>query len=454
MVLTALALGAAPASPPPPSVVLVIGDGTGFQQWGLLLAARRAAGESAPSAFERLAAAGTTGFTTTFAADSLVTDSAAGATAWACGVRCRNGGVGVDEAGKAAPTCMEAAGAAGMWTGIVTTTGVTDATTAAFTAHVESRRLMGQVAEQQVAQPALRVILGGGSMFFVPKTSPCSGAGPLGRNIADGPSRRGDGRDLVAEAKARGFTVVTRRADLLAGPAPERLLGLFAPFNLPYVLDRDEADEAEAPTLPEMTARALEVLGKGPKGFFLVVEGGRVDHACHNDDAGAALAELAELDATLDLLLRERGRRKDLLVVLTADHETGGLAVSSPKGETLTGERLLLLGTQRRSLDAVAATVGGGIPTEEAAREAVPWLPGKAAPLADPAGDGRGPFLGRHRRPFADAASGAAGVVFATDGHTSTPVPVLAAGPGAERFAGIRGNDEAGRILAEILAGR
>jgi len=434
-------------------VVLVIGDGTGWQQWGMFLTARRAAGATAPSAFERLVAEGSTGFTTTWAADSLVTDSAAGATAWACGLKCRNGGVGVNPEGKPVPTCMEAAGAAGMWTGVVTTTAVTDATPAAFTAHVESRRLMAQVAEQQAAQPGLRVILGGGTMFFVPRTSPCSGAGPLGRGIPDGPSRRGDDRDLVAEAKGKGWTVATTRGALLAGPAPERLLGLFAPFNLPYALDRDGPEEAEAPTLAEMTGRALEVLGKGPRGFFLVVEGARIDHACHQNDAGAAMGELEELEATLDLLLRERAERKDLLLVLTADHETGGLSVAAPKGEMLTPERIGLLRTQRRSLEAAAAAVGGAVPTEEAAREAVPWLAEKAVALTDPAVDGRGPYLGRSRRPYADAASGGAGVVFSTDGHTATPVPVLAAGPGAHRFAGLRGNDEAGRILAAILAG-
>lgn len=445
----------APAGPPsPPSLVLVVGDGTGWQQWGLLLAARRAAGETAPSAFERMAAAGVTGAITTFAADSLVADSAAGATALACGARCGNGGVGVDAEGRPARSLFEEAGERGQWTGAVTTTALPDATPAAFTAHAKSRRLLPAIAAEQSARRDLRVLLGGGTQFFVPRTAACSAAGPLGRGIADGPSRRGDDRDLVKEMRERGFAVATDRASLLAGPAPERLLGLFAPWNLPYAVDRDAPGEAEAPSLPEMTARALEVLAKGPKGFLLLVEAGRVDHACHHNDAGAALAEMAELDATLDLLLRFREGRRDLLLVLTADHETGGLSVSAPRGEMLTPGMLGLLRTQRGSLEAAAAEVGGAAPLPEAAREAVPWLPEKPVPLTDPAADGRGPFLGKHRRPYADAASGGAGVVFSTDGHTATPVPILALGPGAERLGGVRGNDEAGRILREILAGR
>src|SRR5262245_54103973 len=114
----------------PKSVVLVIGDGTGWQEWGLLATARRAAGEKGKSAFHRLADSGVVGCATTWAADSLVTDSAAGATALASAVKTRNGAVGVDAEGKRVPTSMEAAAKRGMWTGVVTTTAVTDATPA------------------------------------------------------------------------------------------------------------------------------------------------------------------------------------------------------------------------------------------------------------------------------------------------------------------------------------
>jgi alkaline phosphatase len=433
----------------PRSVVLVIGDGTGWQEWGLLVAARRAAGEKGKTAFHRLADQGVVGCATTFSADSIVTDSAAGATALASAVKTRNGAVGVDAEGKPVPTSMEAAAKRGMWTGVVTTTAVTDATPACFTAHVPDRRLMAQVAAQQIREQDLHVILGGGTMYFLPKTKTCAAAGEAGRGIPDAPSQRRDDGDLVAEARAKGFAVATNRAALLAGPAPDRLLGLFAPFNLPYALDRDEPEEAETPTLAEMTARALEVLGKSEKGFFLMVEGGRIDHGCHANDAGAALGELRELDGALEVLLKEREKRRDLLVVLTADHETGGLAVCGQEAATL-----LRLSGQRRSLESVAGEVGGARPTLEAARAAVPWLPDGAAALTDPKVDGRGPFLGKHRQPYGDAASAGAGVVFATDGHTATPVPVVAAGPGAARFAGLHDNTEIGAALMELISGR
>jgi alkaline phosphatase len=447
--------GEEPAAPAlPRSVVLVVGDGTGWQQWGLLVAVRRAAGERGKTAFHRLADRGVVGCATTFAADSLVTDSAAAATALASGAKTRNGMVGLDPDGSPLPSCLEAAAKRGLWTGIVTTTAVTDATPAAFTARVPSRRLMAQVAEQQVRERDLRVILGGGTQYFVPRSRSCAEAGTPGRGIPDGPSRRGDDADLLAEARAKGFTVVTNRAALLEGPAPDRLLGLFAPFDLPYALDRDAPDEAEAPTLAEMTSRALEVLGKSEKGFFLVVEGARVDHGCHHNDAGATLGELAELDAALEVILGEAERRRDLLVVVTADHEAGSLGVCAPKGEALTGERLLRLRAQRRSLAAAAAGAKGGLPSLDAARTAVPWLPDGAAARTDPAADGRGPFLGRHRVPFGDAASAEAGVVFGTDGHSAAPVPVVAAGPGAGRFAGLRDNTEIGRALLDLAEGR
>jgi len=442
--LGVLAVVPLPEGPPagPKSVVLVIGDGTGWQEWGLLVSARRAAGEKGKSAFHRLAEGGVVGCSTTWSADSLVTDSAAGATALASAVKTRNGAVGVDAEGKPVPTCMEAAAKRGLWTGVVTTTAVTDATPACFTAHVPDRRLMTQVAEQQVRGHDLRVILGGGTMHFLPRTKTCAAAGEPGRGIPDAPSQRRDDIDLVAEAREKGFAVVTNRRALLEGPAPDRLLGLFAPFNLPYAIDRDEPAEAEAPTLAEMTARALEVLGKSEKGFFLMVEGGRIDHGCHANDAGAALGEMRELDAALEVLLKEREKRKDLLVVLTADHETGGLGLcgGDPAG-------LVRLLGQRGSLERAAGAVEG-------ARAAVPWLADGAVALTDPKGDGRGPFLGKHRLPYGDAASAGGGVVFATDGHTATPVPVVAAGPEAARFAGLHDNTEVGALLMDLLSGR
>jgi alkaline phosphatase len=439
-----------PAPVRPGAVVVVIGDGTGWQQWGLLVAARRAAGTPGKTALHRIADAGVLGAATTFAWDSLVGDSAATATALASGVKTRNGVVGLDADGKPVPTALEEAVRRGWAGGIVSTTAITDATPAAFTAHVPDRRLMTQVAEQQILRQDLRVILGGGAGYFVAKGSPCSAAGPLGRGIPDGPSQRRDDLDLVAEARAKGFSVVTTRAALLEGPAPERLLGLFAPSTMPYLIDRDAPGEAEAPTLAEMTRRALEVLGKDGRPYFLVVEGARIDHACHQNDAGAALGELRELDLALEVVLAESGRRKDLLVVVTADHETGGLSVASPGGEHLGAERLARLAAQRGSLEAVARAAAGK-PTAEAARAAVPWLPEAAVALTDPVADGRGPYLGKHRRPFADAAGGAAGVVFATDGHTATPVPVVAAGPGSGRFRGLLDNTEIGRALLDLV---
>ncbi len=445
--LALLPVGEAP--PAPRSVVLVLGDGTGWSQWGLLVAARRAGGEKGKTAFHRLADQGVVGCAATFSADSLLTDSAAGGTALATGTRTRIGSVGVDPAGAAVGNAFEAAVRRGMATGFVTTSALTDATPAAFTAHVPDRRLQSRVAEEQIRASEARVLLGGGTAHYVPRTRTCAAAGEPGRGIADAPSQRRDDVDLVAEARAAGFAVATNRRALLEGAAPGRLLGLFAPSHLPFALDRDGPDEAEAPTLPEMTARALEILGRWEKGFLLVVEGGRVNHACHFQDAGAALGELRELDGAIEVVLRERERRKDLLVVVTADHETGGLAVCTGRGEDL-----LRLSTQVRSLEAVAAEVGGGRPTLEAARAAVPWLADDAVALTDPKGDGRGPFLGRLRRPYGDASSAGAGVAFTTDGHTAAPVPIVAAGPGAERFGGLRESADVGAAILDLVSGR
>jgi alkaline phosphatase len=394
---------------------------------------------------------------TTWSRGSLVTDSAAAATALACGRKTANGIVSMSPEGESLPTAMELAARRGMRTGVVTTTAVTDATPAAFTAHVPSRRLMTQVAGQQIAQRNLDVILGGGLQFFVGKGKPCSSAGALGRGIFDGPSARKDDRDLIVEAKKAGFQVVTSREALEKREPSTRLLGLFSSYVLPYRLDRDADDEADAPSLADMTRAALEVLGDSENGFFLVVEAARVDHACHDNDAGAALGELRELDDTMELLLTELEQRDDLLVIFTADHETGGLSLASSKhgGDPLTFA-VGGLAKQRGSLESVSyarrrAGKDGDPPLEDARKAVATLTEDDAARPSD--SDGRHPFLGRSKEAWSDPASRAGSVVFATDGHTATPVPLLAKGPGAERFGGLMGNDYVGRILMQLAKG-
>jgi alkaline phosphatase len=206
-----------------------------------------------------------------------------------------------------------------------------------------------------------------------------------------------------------------------------------------------------------MTRAALRRLSAGDRRFLLVVEAGLIDRACHFMDAGAALAELESLDETLGVLLEARAADPGMLVVLTADHETGGLAVGLPHSGPSARERLALLYTQTRALPGLPGArrrAGSTPPTLEEARVACPWLPDGARPYTDPATDGRtAAFTGVLGVAWAEAASAAAGVVFATDDHSAVPVPVVAAGPGALRFGGLSDLTVVGDHLRAFVLG-
>ncbi len=394
---------AAPAVPEAPrSVILLIGDGMGPQQVGLLMDWAEAA-ERAPTAFERLAASGAMGLLRTGAEGTPLTDSAAGATALATGVEVPNGFIATDARGKAVRTCLEDAQVTGRMTGLVTTTRITHATPAAFAGHVTRRSMEKEIGRQFLESSGVDVLLGGGARFI----------------------------DVAAARE--GHRVVTSRDALLAAKkSGGRLLGLFADSHLPYAIDRDAAGEEQAPTLAEMTTKALEFLAADPDGFFLMVEGGRIDHGCHLNDVGAALGELREFDAAIAVAEAFRRAHPGTLVVVTADHETGGLALTSGRRPLLDRD-LLAMARQERSIEAAAPPAG---------------VRGRVDPNVF--GVGRRNFYPEYswwETSRALATSATYNVSYATQGHSATPVVVVAAGPGAQEFTGVHANEHVGRLL-------
>ena len=406
---------AAPQETPvaPKNVILLIGDGTGPQQFGLLMDWADAAGKS-PTAFERLANAGTTGALRTAPADEPLTDSAAGATALACGVSTVNGAISVDPSGKKLTTCLEDARAKGRRTGLVTTTTVTHATPACFAAHVGNRGEEGEIAQQYVHQGlGADVTFGGGRKFFP--------------------------ESLLAEAGEKGWKLVQTREELAALPAgTQKALGLFSKSHVPYAIDRDQPGEAQAPSLADMTRKALEILSQDDKGFFLMVEGGRIDHACHGNDAPAALGELREFDDTIALCEEFRAKHPDTLVIVTADHETGGLTVTTGMPPAvLTAGQFLALAKVEKSVEAMG--ISGKPPGDfDASRFGL----GHAAfyPPNYWAADS-----------VAIERSAQFCVTFSTSTHSTTPVLIAAAGPGAAAFGGVRRNTIVGQRLREWM---
>jgi alkaline phosphatase len=277
----------------------------------------------------------------TYSADAQVTDSAPSMGAYMTGVKINNdvismkgakpvdpgkdanGNASVDRCGagngSALPTLLELAKAHGKAVGAVTTTELTHATPASTFAHVCQRDLAYSIAQQVVPGGAgynarlgdgVDVLMGGGRNHFTPF------------DAARNPKGRADGRDLLAEFKERGYFVAATRADMLSARPGRKFVGIYsAESHLDFAL----APRPEQPSLAEMTAKSIELLSKDPDGFFLMVEGGRIDHALHNSNAKNALVETVAFDDAIQTAI---GRMRAIdpglentLIVVTADHD-------------------------------------------------------------------------------------------------------------------------------------
>ena len=269
------------------------------------------------------------GSSRTRSTSSLITDSAAGATAFSCAMKSYNGAISVLPDHTPCGTVLEAASKAGYVTGLVVTTRITDATPACFAAHVNMRSEEDKVAEQEIGEhPLGRVvdlILGGGRCHFLPNTT-------------DG-SCRGDDKDVIAMAKKNGFSYIDDRAGFarLGGGRNVKLplLGLFAGHDVPYEVDRRQETDVY-PSLDEMAQTALTALTlatkDSDKGFFLMIEGSRIDHAGHANDPVAQVHEVLAYDKAFSSVLRYLENEKTPgVVVSTSDHETGGLSTARRK---------------------------------------------------------------------------------------------------------------------------
>jgi len=297
------------------NVILCIGDGMGLGQ--VTLARMKAIGAEGKIHMQRLPVHG---LISTHSANRLVTDSAAGGTALACGIKTNNGMIGMAPDETPYYSILEAAQAKGMATGLVVTCTMSHATPASFGSHVKSRKMEPEIAEQLIGN-RINVLFGGGRKYFLPKSHSDSG--------------RKDDRDLLAEAEDAGYTVIGTANQLRWARGP-LVLGLFQ-------VDAMTTLKPE-PMLAEMTEKAIHILDetatdsrKYGRGFFLMVEGSQIDWACHANNAEACIRQTLLCDeavrAAVDFAIAD-GRT---LVVVTADHETGGLTI--PEG-SLKGDEI------------------------------------------------------------------------------------------------------------------
>jgi len=420
---------AARAAAPRRNVILMIGDGMGLAQRS---AARlMAVGSEGRTEIDRLPGLC---LVTTWSADAMTTDSAASATAFACGVKTVNGALGLDRNGKPRPTILEQAGAAGFATGIVTTAALSDATPAAFYAHADSRHDWWQMPEQLI-RAAPDVALGGGWSTWLAAGTDLDGDGESDSRRHTLPGAGAGETAPIERARESGYSVVFDATGLRETEARSgKLLGLFAAHHLAYEKDRFPGGEAERsaadePRLAEMTRVALERLANaGEQGFFLMVEGARIDMAGHEGDAKAQVWETVAFDEAVGVARRFAERDGRTLLIVTADHETGGL----------------FLPGWRRSDGTIGFPRGREILAKRDER-GMP-VPGRRDP-APPAlllGCVREHTLGL---PPDDPKAG-------LGEHTAIDVPLAHLGPGAERLHGVIDNTEVYYVMADYLLRR
>ena len=414
-------LGAARRGPAR-NAILFIGDGMGISS---VTAARiHGPGPGGRLAMELPHAA----LVRTYSRDRLVTDSAAGATALLAGQRVFSGVVGMSSATLRAcslakrldgtpnphhpcaaaaqpiPSLADLAARAGMAVGLVTTTSITHATPAALYAHVDERNREPEIALQLVARQDLSIVVGGGRELFV---------------------GRPDGRDLLGELREQGVTVAESGTALHAAvdEGAPRVVALLAPGYLPFELDRyaqAEQDETDLPSLAQLTELAIRHLSRSKAGYFLLVEGGRIDHAQHVNRAVAALVETLALDEAV-ATARRLTDPKDTLILVTADH----------------GHPVVIAGSATLEDGVLGLARGRGVEMQDVDDDGLPDL------LHDMNGEPFPTLL------FANGPKSKLRLLYST--HEGSDVMAAAIGPGADSVRGFMELTELHRVLRNAL---
>jgi len=275
---------------PVKNIILMIGDGMGPSQvYAGLIANKGSLNlENFPYA----------GFVKTHSADELITDSAAGGTAMATGEKTNNGMVSVDPTNRPLKTILEIAEKNGKSTGLVATSTITHATPASFIAHVYSRNDYERIASEFL-KTDVDVFIGGGRDHF---------------------TKRFDQQDLTLELVENGYTVIDSLSELKASSS-DKIAGLIYADSPPSILD------GRGEMLSIATAKAIEVLSRNNEGFFLMVEGSQIDWGNHQNNIDYQTTEMLDFDKVIGEVLTFASENGETLVIVTADHETGGLTV-------------------------------------------------------------------------------------------------------------------------------
>ncbi|MCE2027318.1 alkaline phosphatase [Sessilibacter corallicola] len=413
------------AADKPKNIIYVISDGMGpvYTTGYRYFADDKSTPEIEKTVFDRLHVGSASTYPA--AVSGVVTDSAAAATALSTGVKSYNGAIGVDVDKKTVPTILQMAKQKGMKTGVAVTSQVNHATPAAFITHNESRKNYNEIAESYFDQRidgkfTADVILGGGTQYF----------------------QRED-RDLVGEFIGAGYEYLNNINDLPAIQPGKPLLGLFAPVGLPWALDYPQ--KKRLLSLTQAAVRNLE----NDKGFFLLVEASQVDWAGHANDVAAAMGEMADLADTLEWLEAYVDNNPDTILVVTADHSTGGMSLARERAYIWKPDFIHKLEHSPATIAQKLVFKPAGAQREKLAKELLP-LEFEAEELEAlkklTAVDQQGAYSWVKSVIDRETHTG-----WTTGGHTAVDVPVLAKGLGAEAFVGHQDNTEIAKKLISVL---
>ena len=283
---------------PPKNIILMIGDGMGLAQVYSAMTAN--GGHMFLENFKNI------GFSKTYSSDNYITDSAAGGTALSSGVKTYNGAIGVDRDKKPIPSIRELAEKKGLKTGLVSTSAITHATPASFLAHVSSRSSYEDIAADFL-KTNIDVFIGGGVDNF---------------------EKRKDGRNLSKELKDKGYQVLYNIQDIQKVKSG-KLAGLTAPEHNKPMPERGEM-------LVPATQTAINLLSQSKKGFFLMVEGSEIDFLAHENKTPGVVLETLDFDRAIGIALKFAASNGETLIIVTADHETGGMTIND--GDYTTGK--------------------------------------------------------------------------------------------------------------------
>ncbi len=272
------------------NIILFIGDGMGTAHVSaaMTVSEKPLSMESFPFS----------GFSKTYSSDNYITDSGAGGTAIACGVKTRNGMIGMGPDSVAVTSIIEFAHKNGLATGVLSTSSVTHATPASFVAHNSGRGNYEDIAKDFM-NGTVDVFIGGGEDHF---------------------RKRADGIDLTLKLKDQGYDVVYNMEEL-KNSGSLKIAGLLAKGQM------QEASKGRSGMLAEMTRKAIETLRRDKDGFFMMVEGSMIDWGAHAKNIDYTAAEVIDMDDAIRVAMEFATNDGKTLVIVTADHETGGLTL-------------------------------------------------------------------------------------------------------------------------------